>query len=93
MGIRGNYKNKRDANEKIIFAILRSYGIQVEPTDEPLDAICAYKGVNYLVEVKDGPKARYTPKQKEFMDRWQGQYVVLRSEQEAFTWAQEITGH
>ena len=88
--MRGQYKNARDGNEKVLFKILRDYGIQVYPTDQPLDSICAFKGVNYLVEIKNGPKAKLTKGQKDFTSDWRGQYVVLCSEDEAHAWARSI---
>ena len=88
--IRGQFKNKRDANEPAIFAILRGYGIQVCSTDQPLDSICAFKGVNYLVEVKNGLKAPLTKPQAKFLKDWRGQYVILHNESEAHEWASAV---
>jgi len=57
--MRGHYiKNRRDLNEPQIFDIIRSHGIQVYPTDQPADAVCGFSGMTFLVEVKNGPKAK-----------------------------------
>ena len=90
--MRGQFKNSRDGNEKAIFSILRGYGIQVYPTDQPLDSICAFKGVNYLVEIKNGSKAQLTKPQAKFLKDWRGQYVILHNEDEAHEWAKSVVG-
>lgn len=90
MGIRGQYKNKRDANEKEIFSILRSYGIQVEPMDVPCDAVCAYMGNNYLVEVKNGLQAKLTKSQQKFKDNWSGNFVIISTDEAAHSWAKNV---
>ena len=89
--MRGHHiKNRRDKNEKQIFDIIRAHGIQVHPIDKPCDAICGYRGVSLLVEVKNGVKAPLTPAQKKFLRTWEGQHVILCTEDEATGWAQEI---
>ena len=90
MGIRGNYKNSRDGNEAEIFDLIRAWGIQVKPMDEPCDAVCGYRGNNYLVEVKNGPKAKLTPTQVKFHDAWEGQIVTLHTLEEAQDWARGV---
>ena len=90
MGIRGQYKNKRDANETIIFDLFRAHGIQVYPLDTPCDAICAYRNTNYLVEIKNGTKAKLTDAQELFQSTWRGQYVVISTKKEAEAWVREI---
>lgn len=81
---------KRDANEGDLFKILRGWGLTVEATDQPVDAIVGYKGVNYLVEIKNGPKARISDAQKKFFAKWPGQYVILCTEDEAHAFAQSV---
>ena len=90
MGIRGQYKNKRDANEPEIFDILRAWGIQVEPLDVPCDAVCGYRGNNYLVEIKNGDKAPMTKSQAKFHADWNGDIVTLRTVDEAQDWARGV---
>jgi hypothetical protein len=80
-------KAKRDANEASVFAILRAHGLSVYPLDLPLDALVGYAGQNYLVEVKDGPKAAMRPKQVEFFKDWPGQFAVIRTDGEAEAFA------
>ena len=77
------FKAKRDANEAELFAILRGHGLDVEATDKPLDAIVGYGGKTYLVEIKDGPKARMRPFQEAFFGRWRGHATILRSVDDA----------
>jgi Ser/Thr protein kinase RdoA (MazF antagonist) len=83
-------KARRDENEPEIFAILEAYGFDVEPTDKPADCIAGYRDRNYIVEVKNGPKATLTPYQKKFKKRWRGQYVILRDIAEAEVWCKLI---
>ena len=90
MGIRGQYKNKRDANEPEIVASLRAHGITVHPMDTPLDLLCATPdGRNHLVEVK-GPKGKLTDAQERFVAGWPGTWVILRTAEEADAWAREV---
>jgi len=88
--MRGQWANKRDANEPEIFAIIRAHGIDVCPTDRPADAVCGYKGRSYLVEVKNGPKAKLTKAQEAFLASWRGQHVILCSEAEAEAWCKLV---
>ncbi|URC15550.1 nuclease/hydrolyse [Octadecabacter Antarctic DB virus 2] len=79
-------KARRDENEPEIFDVLRAYGFIVEPTDKPGDCIAGYRGRNYIVEVKNGPKAPLTKYQKDFIERWTGQHDILCSVEEAEEW-------
>ena len=88
--MRGQYKNKRDENEPQIFDILRAHGLSVYPLNQPLDAVCGYRGVTYLVEVKNGPKAKLTKAQEAFLASWRGQHVILCSEAEAEAWCKLV---
>lgn len=88
--MRGQYKNKRDANEGPIFDALRQCGFSVYSLDRPCDAIVGFRGHTFLVEVKDGPKARLTPAQSEFLSRWQGHWVRINSVDEALSWARFV---
>lgn len=45
--------------------------------DQPLDLLIGFKGKTYLAEVKNGPKAPFTPAQQEFIRFWRGQYAVF----------------
>ena len=90
MGIRGQYKNKRDANEPEIVASLRAHGITVHPMDTPLDLLCATPdGRNYLVEVKS-PTKPLSAAQERFVAAWPGTWVILRTAEEADAWARKV---
>ena len=95
MGIRGQYKNKRDANEADIFTELRSHGLSVEPMDTPCDAVVGYGGCSYLVEVKNPEgKNELTDKQELFLETWKGNFTILRTVEEAREFARMIrAGH
>ena len=88
--MRGQYKNKRDANEPQIFDILRAHGLSVYQLNQPLDAVCGFGGRTYLVEVKNGPKAKLTAPQEAFLASWRGQHVILCSEAEAEAWCKLV---
>lgn len=90
MGFRGTYKNKRDANEAQVFSVLESHGIQIRPIDVPCDAIVNFKGWTYLIEVKNGPKAKLTPTQEAFHRDWQGDIHILSTDAEAEAFAKGV---
>ena len=89
MGMRGQYKNKRDANEADLFTELRAWGLSVVPIDKPADALCGYMGRSYLVEVKT-PKGKLTGPQEDFLATWQGDYTILRSVEDAREFARSV---
>jgi len=89
MGFRGRYKNKRDRNEGEVVAALEAHGIAVVRADTPVDLICGCAGQTYLVEVKDGA-AKLTRGQEEFLEKWTGHAVVVRSVEEAIEFAKEV---
>ena len=85
-----SYANQRDDNEQEIVDALLAVGASVDRVDEPCDLIVGYRGATFLLEVKlpPGPRggtshSRPTPKQVEFAGRHKGQYVVVRSVEEA----------
>ncbi len=86
MGFRGKYKNKRDGNEADIIDELRAHGFSVYPMDQPLDLLVGYLGRNYLVEVKM-PKGKLTAAQVEFLEGWRGSASIIRTTEEATTFA------
>lgn len=82
---------KVDANQKEIVAALRQAGASVSSTATigkgfP-DLIVGYRGVNYLLECKDGSKPpserKLTPDQVLFHVKWTGQITVVNSVNEA----------
>ena len=82
MGFRGQYKNKRDANEVAIVEILRGYGLSVEHMDKPVDLVVGFAGRDYLVELKVG-NADLTGPQEIFFEAWRGSKTIIRSEESA----------
>lgn len=91
MGIRGQYKNKRDANEPEIITTLEAHGIGVVTLDTPCDLMCLYGGAVKLAEVK-APNGPFTPAQKRFYEAWPGYVTVLRTNDEATEFAREFRG-
>jgi Holliday junction resolvase len=74
---------KIDANQKEIVSALRAAGASVTSLANigkgcP-DLLIGWRGVNYLVEVKnlDGRGDRLTPAETEFIRSWRGQVVKI----------------
>lgn len=82
---------KVDANQAKIVDALRKAGASVHPMhsvgDGFPDLCVGYRGLNFLMEVKDGskpPSARkLTKDQQEFHALWGGQVAVVLSVEEA----------
>lgn len=80
-----------DKNQAEIVAALRKAGATVQPLhavgDGCPDLAVGYRGVNYMVEVKDGakpPSARkLTSDQVSWHDAWRGQVCVVKDVTEA----------
>lgn len=89
MGIRGQYKNKRDANEKDIVSVLEAHGMSVERLDTPADLLVGFRGRTYLVEVKTLTGKMSDP-QKEFYRDWRGNKTVLTDVDQARAWASSV---
>lgn len=87
--MRGQWANRRDANEPQIVATLRAFGASVTPMDTPCDLLVGLGGRTYAVEVKT-PKGKLTPAQKEWAETWRGCFTVLRSTEDAETFAKHI---
>ena len=85
------YAAKIDRNQPEIVAALRKAGASVAITSTAgqgfPDLVVGYRGVSYLIEVKDGelpPSARkLTTAQVKFRDNWRGHYAVVKSVEEA----------
>jgi hypothetical protein len=73
---------KVDANQAEIVKALKSIGCDVEAIGLPLDLLCGYRGVNWLLEVKV-KRGTLTKGQKEFLERWRGQARIVRTAEEA----------
>ena len=82
---------KADANQPEIVAALRAAGVTVQPLHTVgsgcPDLLCGFRGVNVILEVKDGslpPSARkLTPDQVQWHADWKGQCAVVTSAEEA----------
>lgn len=82
---------KVDANQSEIVAALRAVGASVQPLHAVgggcTDLAVGFRGVNYMIEVKDGdkpPSARkLTPDQVTWHEAWRGQVCVVKSVEEA----------
>lgn len=82
---------KTDANQAEIVAALRRVGASVQPLHAVgngcPDLLVGFRGLNYLLEVKDGkkpPSARgLTPDQEIWHLAWWGQRAVVESVDEA----------
>ena len=80
-----------DRNQKEIVAALRKGGATVHCLHAVgggcPDLVVGWKGVNYLMEVKDGEKPmsqrKLTPDQVKWHDQWKGQKCVVKSVDEA----------
>lgn len=80
-----------DANQKEIVAALRKVGATVQTLHEVgkgcPDLLVAFRGVNYLLEVKDGKKTpskqRLNEDEQEWHAKWGGPVHVVRSVDEA----------
>ncbi|WP_226780319.1 hypothetical protein [Oceaniglobus trochenteri] len=75
-----------------MFATLRAFGLDVEATDKPLDALVGFQGRTYCIEVKDGPKAPLTDFQVAFFGRWRGHAAIIRDVAEAEAFAKAVRG-
>ena len=82
---------KVDTNQPEIVAALRAIGATVQHLHTVgkgcPDILVGYRGVNYLLEIKDGSKPpskrRLTKDEAEWIGRWRGQVQVVKSVIEA----------
>ena len=76
-----------DANQMAIIRALRKAGVSVQPLHTVgqgcPDIIAGFRGVNYLLELKDGSKPpserRLTEAQKVWHANWRGQVSICES--------------
>lgn len=76
-----------DGNQKQIVDGLRRFGASVLITSQLkncFDILVGYKGINYIMEIKDGDKPKsqrkLTKGEQEFKDRWKGgEYFIVES--------------
>ncbi len=83
------YNPRRDANEKEIVEYFQKRGFSVERLNTPLDLLIGYKKRNYLVEVKM-PNKNLNKNQQEFTDSWKGQFIIIRSVEQAAVFADSL---
>ena len=82
---------RTDANQNEIVQALRRVGASIAITSSMgkgfVDLVAGYRGVNYLIEIKDGSKPpsarRLTPDEQEFHDLWRGAVIVVNDVDEA----------
>lgn len=87
------YARKVDANQAAITAALRRVGASVQPLHTVgqgcPDLLVGYRGVNSVLEVKDGTKPpsaqKLTPDEANWHARWRGQVTIVRTVDEALT--------
>ena len=72
---------KRDKNERPIIEALEAVGASVEQLNK-FDLAVGYRGLNYLLEVKD-KGGRLTARQRKYVQEWRGQYAVVLTIDEA----------
>lgn len=90
MGKRPPTAAQRDLNEPKIVKILEAHGIQVHLIDLPCDAMVNFKGWTYLVEIKNGPKAKLSKTQEKFHKKWLGKIHILSTDTEAEDFAKGV---
>lgn len=81
------YAKRVDVNQNEIVKALMQIGCTVADTSTAgggfPDLVVGYRGVNYLLEVKDGNKKpseqKLTPAQVRFHEKWKGQIGVINS--------------
>ena len=82
---------KIDANQTAVVQALRSVGATVEILSAVgkgcPDLLVGFRGVNYLLEVKDGDKVasaqKLTKDQKQWHAGWRGQKAIVRDPRQA----------
>ena len=82
---------RTDANQNEIVQALRDVGASVAITSAlgfgfP-DIVAGYRGINYLIEIKDGAKSpskrKLTEDEQEWHDLWRGAVIVVNDVDEA----------
>ncbi len=77
---------RRDSNERPIIDALEAVGATVQQLSAPdvPDLLVAYRGANYLLEVKT-PKGKLEPGQATWIRGWMADVHVVRSPEEALS--------
>ena len=84
-------KSRVDSNQKEIVKVFRDIGASVAITSNVRDGfpdiVVGYKGVNLMIEIKDGEKMpsqrKLTKDEQKFKDNWLGSYIVVESVDDA----------
>lgn len=79
-------RHRRDKAEPGIVRVFLDAGASVDKLEGKgtADLLVGYQGVNHLVEVKSGDKAKLTPAQVEAHACWQGEPIqICRNDDEA----------
>lgn len=78
---------RTDGNHADVVAALRGIGAAAWYLREPVDLLVGFRGINLLLEIKDGTKPpserALTAKEAEFIATWPGQRAVVLSAEEA----------
>jgi len=81
------WAKRRDANEPDVVKELEAIGCTVFRLDQPADLLVGFRGLNLLVEVKDGSKPpsqrELTDAQAVFSSEWRGQWLEAKTPHEA----------
>lgn len=91
--------NRVDDNQRDIVKTFRDIGFSVLILSDVgkgcPDILVGFRGMNYLVEIKDGAKSpskqRLTPHEDEFHQSWRGQVIIIRSINEVLKFVSTIT--
>lgn len=76
-----------DSNQSEIILALRQAGRSVQPLHTVgkgcPDLLVGFGGKNFLLEVKDNAKSKFTPAQLVFTSLWRGQWARVETVEEA----------
>ena len=84
-------RRRIDTNQPEIVKVLRDAGCSIQYLHAVgqgcPDILCGYKGVNTLIEIKDGSKSpsrrKLTPDEIEWHAAWRGQVAIVNNPMEA----------
>ena len=90
---------KVDANQTDITQAIRQMGATVLHTHQlgqgAPDLAVGWRGVNLLIEIKDGSKPpskrKLTPDEQEWHDNWRGQVAIVESVEDAVRLLNSVT--
>lgn len=90
-----------DTNQSAVVNALRRIGCTVQPIHTlgrgVPDLLVGVRGVNLLLEVKDGDKPQsrqaLTPDEREWHEEWRGQVAIVNSPEQAVMLVNSMTVH